>query len=189
MSRLEVPIRYRTLWVTGDLLLRAHLDLLLKNNAGHWCQETFLVDSGTEMTTFPASLAQSLNLPMPQQATRGLVHSQTGLPIRSGYLRVRVVGMAGTEYVFPCFFLGDPNVPVPKPGPTTPRNLLGLSGVINQLRLQFDGTIGPGAPYGTLTVERSDRPGVWVGVGKGRCGRGCGPNAFLVSRWRPDGVW
>jgi hypothetical protein len=131
------------------------LDLLLKDNSGGWHQETFLVDSGTEITTFPAALAKKLRLPMPLHAAHGAIHNQTGLAIRSGYLRVQVVGMDGTEYVFPCFFLGDP-VPAAAPrGPTTPRNLLGLSGVINQLRILFDGTPGGlGAPFGTMTIEK-----------------------------------
>lgn len=54
-----------------------------------------------------------------------------------------------TKYVFPCYFLGDPNVPHPDP-----RNLLGLTGVINQVRLIFDGTASLAAPYGLLIVEK-----------------------------------
>jgi hypothetical protein len=34
MSRLEVPLRDRKLWATGDVFLRAELDLLLNDNAG-----------------------------------------------------------------------------------------------------------------------------------------------------------
>ena len=37
----------------------------------------------------------------------------------------RLVGMDPTEYLFPCYLLGDPNVRA-----TRPRNLLGLTGVI-----------------------------------------------------------
>ena len=156
MSRLDIPILGRTLWATGDLLLSAKLELLLKDRVGGWWQESFLFDSATEMTTFPAPLAKLFNLPMPNQAARGIVHNQTGQVIRSGYLRAQVVGMDGTEYAFPCFFLGDPNAPVStNPGPMTPRKLLGLSGVINQIRLALDGTPGgPGAMYGYLTVEK-----------------------------------
>ncbi len=156
MSQLAVPLRERKLWATGDILLRAELDLLLKDSAGNWTQETFLVDSGTEMTTMPAYRARQLGLPLPQNATPGAIHTQTGLEIRSGYLRARVAGMDQTEYAFPCFFLGDPNTaPDPKAPPATmPRNLLGLSGVVNQLRLSFDGDPTPGALYGNLIVEK-----------------------------------
>jgi hypothetical protein len=36
MSRLEVPLKHRTLWATGDILLRAELVLLIKDNLGRY---------------------------------------------------------------------------------------------------------------------------------------------------------
>lgn len=156
MSRLEVPLLDRKLWATGDVLLRAELDLFLKDSAGNWQRETFRVDCGSEMTTMPAYRARQLGLPLPQRAAPGATHTQTGLAIRSGWLRAKVAGMDGTEYAFPCFFLGDPNtLPDPNAPPTMiPRNLLGLSGVIDQIRIAFDGDPTPGALYGNLVVER-----------------------------------
>jgi hypothetical protein len=153
MSRLEVPFQYRILWATGDLLLRAELNLLLKHASGKWRSETFLVDSGSEMTTMPAYWARQLGLPMPQQAAPGVVHMQTGLSIRPGYLRVLVVGMDATEYVLPCFFLGDPAAPAGRAS-NAPRKLLGLSGVVDKLRIGLDGAPTPYAPHGRLTLER-----------------------------------
>ncbi len=68
-----------------------------------------------------------------------------------GLLQVRIVGMDLTEYVFPCYFLGDPTSP-----PSTPAaNLLGLTGVIDQIHLGFDGTPFPGSVYGSLIVQRT----------------------------------
>jgi hypothetical protein len=156
MSRLAVPLLYRTLFASGDVLLRAEVDLLIKDDRGVWHQETFRVDSGAEMTTMFAPLAKQLGVPTPQHAVPNAVHAQTGLEIRSGVLRVQVVGMDATEYAFPCFFLGDPSGPPATPisPPAVPRTLLGLSGVINQLRITFDGDAGPGAPYGHLIVEK-----------------------------------
>jgi hypothetical protein len=58
--------------------------------------------------------------------------------------------MDTTEYIFPCYTLGDPN----DPPPLTPIHLLGLTGVINQIRLCFDGTPASGMPYGHLIVEK-----------------------------------
>ncbi len=121
MSRPEVPLRDRKLWATGDVLLRAELDLLLKdNNAGQWKADTFLVDSGTEMTTMPAWLAKKMDLPMPRKAATGAIHKQTRLEIRAGLLRARIIGLDGTEFTFPCFFPGDPDAP--------PKNLPGSTG-------------------------------------------------------------
>jgi hypothetical protein len=156
MSRLQVPLKYRTLWATGDVLIRPELDVQLRTNQQTWIDATFRVDSGTEMTTFSAFTAAQLDLQVPRAAIPGAVHQQTGLAIHSGYLWVRVVGMDPTVYVFPCFFLGDPTVPPNPNAPpaTVPRSLLGLSGVIDKLGIAFDGSAVLGAPHGTMIIEK-----------------------------------
>src|SRR4051812_24516690 len=132
MSRLELPLAYRTFQSTGEVVLRAELNLELKTNQGTWQMVRYRVDSGTEMTTMPADNARKLDLPIPKRSVRGLTFR--GQEVRPGLLRARVVGMDATAYVFPCYFLGDPNLPLVN----TP-NLLGLTGVINRIRLTFDG--------------------------------------------------
>lgn len=57
--------------------------------------------------------------------------------------------MDATEYHFPCYFVGDPSGPVPRS-----RNLLGQTGVIDQIRLSFDGTPTLLSPFGVLVVEK-----------------------------------
>jgi len=106
MARLEAPLLGKTVWRTGDILLRAELDLLLKDNAGGWQSETFLVDSGTEMTLMPASLARALNLPLPQQPVPGGL-DLLGITreVRAGLLRARIDGLGATEFSFPCYFI------------------------------------------------------------------------------------
>jgi hypothetical protein len=79
MARLEVPLKHRTLWSTGDLLLRADLVVRLKDSFGGWHTATFRVDSGSEITTMPAYFASRMSLPVPRSAARGVVHRQTGL--------------------------------------------------------------------------------------------------------------
>ena len=148
MSRLEVPLKYRTLRVTGDTVLWARLMLSLKTNQGAWKDIPFRVDPGTEMTTMPAFEARKLDLAIPKHPVSRLVlHGQE---VRSGLLRARVVGMDLTEFIFPCYFVGDPNIPPPAQA----WNLLGLTGVINQIRLCFDGTTSALAPWGILVVEK-----------------------------------
>ncbi len=140
MNRLELPLKYQTLWNTGDIILRAELDLLLQDDSGTGHQETFRVDSATDLTTFPAHRARQLGLPIPQNPSP-LQHQQTGLDVRSGYLRCQVAGMDQTAYVFPCFFLGDPDTPPSPNAPpaSLPRNLLGISGVVDKIKITFDG--------------------------------------------------
>jgi hypothetical protein len=129
-------------------VLWADLVLSLKTNRGAWKQIPFRVDSGTEITTMAAVDARKLDLPMPKHPAPGLV--LYGQEVRSGLLRARVVGMDPTEFVFPCYFVGDPNL-APH---TQARNLLGLTGVVNQIRLIFDGATSVRAPWGMLVVEK-----------------------------------
>jgi hypothetical protein len=147
MSRLEVPLKVRRLKSTGDLVLHADLNLEVKTDRGTWENVAFRVDSGTEMTTMLASDAKIRKLPIPSRPVPG--PSLHGQEVRQGLLLTRIVGMDATEYVFPCYFVGDPDGPR-----TLPRNLLGLTGVINQIRIIFDGATSLLAPYGVLVVEK-----------------------------------
>jgi hypothetical protein len=147
MARLQIPLHSRKLISTGDVVLHAELDLEVKTNRGTWETFPFTVDPGTEMTTMPAEEATSSDLPIPRRPVRGLTFR--GQEVRRGLLRARIVGLDATEYVFPCYFLGDPDVPM-----ADPKNLLGLTGVINQIRLTFDGTSSLAAQNGVLIVEK-----------------------------------
>jgi hypothetical protein len=74
VSRLEVPLIAKTLRATGDILLRAELDLIIKTTAQTWEQVVFLFDSGSEMTTMPAAQAKLLDIPLPVNPVPGLKH-------------------------------------------------------------------------------------------------------------------
>jgi hypothetical protein len=160
MSRLEKPIDHDILWSTGDLVLWAELDLHLKDKAGNFHREPFLVDTGSNLSSMPASRARALDLPIPQAAVALPVNTPVGqvqMMVRSGLLRFQVEGMDATESVVPCHFLGDPDqAQDPHATPARlPRNLLGLAGVIDKLRFTFDGApVSAAAPYGNLIVEK-----------------------------------
>jgi hypothetical protein len=113
------------------------------------------VDSGTEMTSMAAAQASALDLPMPRNPIF-LDISGIRREVRPGFIRAQVVGMDGTEYVFPCYFLGSPNpTPDPNQPPVLARNLLGLTGVLDNLRILFDGTRSPSARHGVMVVEKT----------------------------------
>jgi hypothetical protein len=147
MARLEVRLVVRTLHATGETVLHARLILEAKNNRGIWVPFEFVVDPGTEMTTMPTEEARKRDLPIPMQPVRGL--ALRGQEVRRGLMRAHIPGLDATEYAFPCYFLGDPNV-----APADPKNLLGLSGVIDKVRRTFDGTPSAAAQYGLLIVEK-----------------------------------
>jgi len=154
MSRLAIPIRGKILWSTGDLRLWVELPLLLKDHAGNWIPNTVRVDTATDVTTFPAFRAKQLGLPMPQHPTGGARHTQTGLEIRSGFLRFRIAGMDPTEYAVACLFLGDPNMPPTGSPGTIPRKLLQPLALLDRLRFQFDKNATLGAPHGEMLIEK-----------------------------------
>jgi hypothetical protein len=102
------------------------------------------------MTTMVADEALAVDLRLPQIPIRLPLIVPGNQEVRAGLLRARIVGTDTTEYVFPCYFLGDPN----NAPPLAPIHLLGLTGVINQIQLCFDGTPAAGTPYGRLVVEK-----------------------------------
>jgi hypothetical protein len=63
--------------------------------------------------------------------------------------------MDGTEYVFPSYFIGDPSKPVGSgQSAIAPRNLLGLTGVVDKLLISFDGkSVSAAGPHGSLIIE------------------------------------
>jgi hypothetical protein len=155
MSRLERPLLAKTIALTGDIALRAELTLRIKTNSQTWEPVIFLVDPGTEMTTLPAARAKQLGIPLPQKPVPRLGITGKSAEVRAGLIRARVDGMDPTEYVFPCYFVGDPDAPFdPNKPPRFPRSLLGLSGVVDKIRILFDGTPTATAAHGLMVIEK-----------------------------------
>jgi hypothetical protein len=155
MSRLVIPVSHRTLWATADEKLWNEIQLLLRDGTGNWQRERFRVDNGTEISTFPAWDAKRLGLVVPPRPA-AVRHEQTGLEVRSGMLRFRIVGMDLTEYAVPCLFLGDPNV---RPGPNAPaatvaHNLLQPLALLRNLRFTMEKDPTGRNTYGQLVVEK-----------------------------------
>src|SRR5262249_55041539 len=123
--------------------------------AGNFIPEILRVDTGTELSTFPAYHAKLLDLPIPAKASPGVAHAQTGLEIRAGVLRFRLVGMDRTEYAAPCLLPGDPMVPpIPSPPATSPRKLFQPFALLDHLRFTIDKEPATGSLYGDLVVEK-----------------------------------
>ncbi len=154
MSRLAIPITGRRLWATGDVRLWADIPLRVRDGSGQYRKEMFRVDTGTEITTFPAYEAKQLGLVVPARPA-SVRHKQSGLEVRSGMLRFRIIGMDQTEYAVACLFLGDPNVARSPTQPTTgPRKLLQPFALLNQLRFAIERDPVAGSVYGELIVEK-----------------------------------
>jgi hypothetical protein len=154
MSRLAIPVIGKPLWATGDLRLWADIDLLVRAGSGQYQRERFRVDSGTEITTFPAFLAKQLGLVVPTKAAPAL-HKPTGLEIRSGMLRFRVAGMDPTDYAVVCLYLGDPDLPPSLNQPAMlAKKLLQPLALVDQLRFIMDRDPAAASLHGELVVEK-----------------------------------
>src|SRR4051812_29249752 len=99
MARLEVPLLGKNVWATGDLVLRAELDLLVQDDRGLFRPETFRVDSGTEMTSMAAARARAIGIPLPQKVTY-LEINGIRREVRRGSIHAQVAGMDGTVHSF-----------------------------------------------------------------------------------------
>ena len=155
MPRLERPLLAKAIPLTGDVALRAELTIRIQTNSQTWESVDFLVDPGTEMTTLPAARAKQLGIPFPQKSVPRLGITGKSAEVRAGLIRARVDGMDPTEYLFPCYFIGDPDAPFdPNRPPRFPRSLLGLSGVVDKIRILFDGTPTATAPHGLMVIEK-----------------------------------
>src|SRR5690349_10426475 len=101
MSRLAIPVSGRIVHATGDVMLSVWVRLNLRVASGNFAARDFRVDSGADITTFPAYEAKQLGIHVPQHAAN-VRHEQTGLEVRSGMLAFTIDGMDQTLYAVPC---------------------------------------------------------------------------------------
>lgn len=111
------------------------------------------VDPGSALTTLSTARATDLGIPFPRKAVAVTVETSAG-PVEQlhhpGRIVVRIPGLEGREFDWPCHF-------VETTGPT-PAALLGLAGVLDDLRIILDGAYSLEAPYGQLILEERVPP-------------------------------
>lgn len=134
---------------TGYTGLRAEVELQVRTRLHRYAVLLFTVDPGSNVTTIPVSVAKDYELFLPEKSIPCQIKTATGLAIRqvrAALITVRVPGLDGRDFMWPCHFVdaaaGDDLNP-----------LLGLGGVLNDLRIIFDGTYAQEAPYGRLILE------------------------------------
>jgi hypothetical protein len=137
-------------------MMSVWVSLELRDGSGNFAAHDFRVDSGTDITAFPAHEAKQLGLYVPQHPAN-VQHEQTGPKVRSGMLAFRIIGMDQTLYAIPCFFLGDPDTPPPPGTPRgqLPRNLLQPLHLLEVLKFSTDkDPASIGAPHGEIIIEK-----------------------------------
>ena len=93
--------------------------------------------------------AREMDIPIPGNTIEINVETAAGSirQIRhAGRIQGRIPGLHGWGFDWPCHFVVHKGTP--------PKAVLGLAGVLNDLRITLDGTYALEAPYGWLILER-----------------------------------
>ena len=155
-DRVRIPLSVRSI-KTGARVIQARVTLLLQSSEPSLVPVDFIVDPGCGITSMPRLVAEEHGIPIPARTTitKISVRSSTGSSVqrvRLGKIGVRVPGLSGRIFYWNCHFVEPPHAPY--------MSLLGLDGVLNDLRLIFDGTYSIENPYGQLVLELTRTPGV-----------------------------
>jgi hypothetical protein len=148
-DRVHVPLSVRSIR-TGGRVIQARVGLLLQGGGPGLVPADFIVDPGCGVTSIPRLVAEEHGIPIPPRTaiTKISVRSSTGSNmqrVRPGKIGVRVPGLSGRTFYWNCHFVEPPHAPY--------MSLLGLDGVLDDLRLIFDGTYSIEHPHGRLTLE------------------------------------
>jgi hypothetical protein len=149
--RVRIPLQARSV-ASGARVIHARLKLLVQTSKPSFASVDFLVDPGCGITSIPRIMAEDLGILIPSEdkikkiGVRSSVGSQEQR-VRLGRIGVRVPGLASRIFYWACHFVEPPHAPY--------MALLGLDGVLNDLRLVFDGTYSIESPCGVLVLERT----------------------------------
>jgi hypothetical protein len=141
------PLRAKRL-STGYIAVQGAIELEIRTREHRFEALEFIVDSGSNLTTIPVSVAKKYRLSLPARSIPLKIRTAAGSVARqvfAGQITARIPGLPGRDFTWPCHFVAGP---VNESG-----HLLGLSGIVNDLRLIFEGTYSEDAPYGWLILE------------------------------------
>jgi hypothetical protein len=147
--RVRIPLEGR--WVaSGARVIQAKLELLVQTSKADFASLDFIVDPGCGITSIPRTMAEERGILIPTEdkiktiGVRSSIGSQEQR-VRLGKIGVRVPGLASRFFYWACHFVEPPHAPY--------MALLGLEGVLKDLRLVFDGTYSIENPCGVLVLE------------------------------------
>ena len=133
---------------TGIRGLQAPLRLEIRTRHHDFRTVDFLMDSGAKVTSISAAAARDWHIPFSQKAIELELRTVLGRVrqrVHPGQITVRIPGLEGREFTWPCHFVEHKGSPPPQ--------VLGLAGILQDLRIIFDGAHTQDAPYGCLILE------------------------------------
>jgi hypothetical protein len=145
----RIPLEGRAI-ETGARVIQAKLKLLIQTSKPGFALVDFIVDPGCGITSLPRIVAEQRGIPVPSDVNIKTINIRTAAGsskqrVRLGKIGVRVPALASRTFFWGCHFVEPPHSPH--------MALLGLKGVLNDLRLIFDGTYAIENPYGVLILE------------------------------------
>jgi len=147
--RVRIPLQAKSI-NTGARVIQANLKLLLQTSKPGFASVDFIVDPGCGITSMPRIVAEDRDIPIPSKDNIKTINVRTAAGrskqrVRFGKIGVRVPGLPSRIFYWGCHFVEPPYAPY--------MALLGLEGVLNDLRMIFDGTYSIENPYGVLVLE------------------------------------
>jgi len=133
---------------TGFIALKGVIEMFVRTRHHDFEPFPFQVDSGTNVTSLPLIAAQQARLPISTKAVELEVRTAAGAArqrVRPGYITVRIPGFEGRDFVWPCHFVEHEG--------SSPPALLGLTGVVNDLDIEFTGDYALEARYGWVVLK------------------------------------
>jgi hypothetical protein len=150
---VRIPLESYRVPGIAQPFLRAMLTLWVRTQTRQFADLRVRVDSGAAITTVSLGPAQGLGLLIPKKTVEFQVETATGKARQvrhPGRITVRLAEFPGREFNWPCHFLEHQGVP--------PQPVLGLTGVLDDLRICLDGSYTLEAPYGSLVLEEVPLP-------------------------------
>jgi len=147
--RIRIPLEGKFI-ETGARVIRAKLKLLVQISEPGFAPVDFIVDPGCGVTSMPRIAAEDWGIPVPSKGNIKAINVRTSTGsskqrVRLGRIGVRVPALTSRIFYWSCHFVEPPHAPY--------MALLGLGGVLDDLRLIFDGTYSLENPYGVLILE------------------------------------
>jgi hypothetical protein len=147
---LRVPLESYRVPGVNETLIRVMLTVLIRSAQNRFNEVPFQFDIVTSICSMPVARAANLGVVMPHMAVELSIKTAVGEKKqmrRQGRIQVILPALGRDVFDWPCHFVeGAAAVELP---------LLGLVGVLDNLRLTLDGKYALEAPHGWLIVERA----------------------------------
>lgn len=146
---VRIPLAHTRLRQTGETAVIPRISLPVRAASGEFASLEFVVDTGANFTSVPVAEANRLGITVPARVVTLEVRtavSTVNQRVHPGHIQVQVPGLDGHTFRWPCHFVEHGQG-------VDPTSMLGLSGILNDLRLTFDGTYSLDARYGVLLLE------------------------------------